>query len=218
MDVAIMVIAGLAGAGAGWLFPQFQHQLYSEPAFREAPAAGRTLLLLRVFCALIAGACLALAFRPDHYDFGPALVSAVFLLVLVALSSTDFERRRIPNKLTYPAALLAVVLCWAWPDRSVGDIAIGGAVGIGVAVLLVGLGILFGGGSLGLGIGDGKLIILLGLVIGWPGIMPALFYGIVAAGIVSLVLMVRKGRHATFSYGPYLAGGGAILLLFPSLA
>lgn len=212
-----MMSAGLVGAVAGWLFPQFQHLLYTEPAFRQQPASGRTLLLLRLFCALSAGTSLALAFRPEHYELGPAALSAVFLLALVALSSTDFERRRIPNKLTYPAAVLALAVCWAWPDRSVGDIALGGAIAVAVAVLLVGLGALFGGPGLGLGIGDGKLIIVLGLILGWPGIIPALFYGIAGAGVVSLVLIVRKGRKAFFSYGPYLAAGGAIVLLFPSL-
>jgi prepilin signal peptidase PulO-like enzyme (type II secretory pathway) len=218
MDLAAMLSAGLPGAVAGWMFPQFQHDLYTEPEFREQPATGRTLLLLRLFCAISACAGLALAFRPDHYDVGPAALSAAFLLLLVALSSTDFERRRIPNKLTYPAAVLAIVVCWAWPDRSVGDIALGGLVAVGVAALLVGLGAVVGGPGLALGIGDGKLIIVLGLILGWPGIMPALFYGIAGAGVVAVVLMVRKGRRATFSYGPYLAAGGAIVLLFPSVA
>jgi leader peptidase (prepilin peptidase)/N-methyltransferase len=216
MDAALMVMVGLAGAAAGWVFPQFQHHLYTEPDFRQQPARGRTVLLLRLFCAVAAGVALSLAFRPDHYDTGAAALSAVFLLVLVALSSTDFERRRIPNKLTYPAALLAIAVCWAWPDRSVGDIALGAGIGIAVAALMVGLGALVGGPGLALGIGDGKLIILIGLILGWPGIMPALFYGIVGAGLVALLLMVRKGRRATFSYGPYLAAGGAIVLLFPS--
>ncbi len=218
MELAVALVAGLAGATLGWFFPQFQHHLYTEPEFRAAPASGTTLLLLRAFCAMSAGVGLGLAFRPDHYGPGPALVSGAFLLILVALSSTDFERRRIPNKLTYPAAALAILICWIWPDRSIIDMAVGAAIGVGVAVVLVALGIVFGGGSMGLGIGDAKLIVVLGILLGWPGIMPALFYGILGAGVVSLVLMFHKGRHATFSYGPYLAAGGAIILLFPSLA
>ena len=218
MDLAAMLGAGLFGAVAGWMFPPFQHHLYSETEFRENPASGRTLLLLRLFCAVGAGAGLALAFRPGPYSIGPATLSALILLALVALSSTDFERRRIPNKLTYPAAVFAVAVCWAWPDRSVADIALGGGIAIAVAALMVGLGAVIGGPGLALGIGDGKLIIVLGLILGWPGIMPALFYGIAGAGVVALVLMVRKGRRATFSYGPYLAAGGAVVLLFPSLA
>ena len=147
----------------------------------------------------------------------PALLTAAFLLVLVAVSSTDFDRRRIPNKLTYPAFLVALALCWVWPDRSIAGVFIGTGAGIGAAVLLVGIGLLAGGGAMGLGIGDGKLMILMGAMVGWPGILSALFYGILAAGLVALVLLIRKGRGATFSYGPYLAAGAALLLLFPDL-
>ena len=212
-----MAIAGGFGAVIGWFFPASQHRLYSEPEFRATPAAGRKLLALRMFCLVAAGVCLGAAFRPDFYDFGPAALTAAFLLVYVALSSTDFERRRIPNKLTYPAFVAAIALCWAWPDRSVADILLGTAVGLGAAAALVGLGLLFGGGGMGLGIGDGKLMILMGATVGWPGVLPALLYGMLGAGVVAVVLLVTKGRRATFSYGPYLAAGAALVMLAPGL-
>lgn len=218
MEEILMAVAALAGAVAGWFIPAVQHHLYTEEEYRRQPARGRRLWLLRAFFIVSAAMALALAFRPNHYDAGPALLTAAFLLVLITLSSTDFERRRIPNKLTYPAAAAAIAFCWAWPDRSIADIALGAGVAAGVAIFLVGLGVFLGGSSMGLGIGDGKLIILLGFLLGWPALMPALFYGILAAGLVAVALLVRKGRGATFSYGPYLAGGGALLLLFPSLA
>lgn len=203
-----MVAAALIGAVAGWLFPAYQHNLYSEPDFRAAPASGNKLLALRIFCALAAAGCMALALRPDHYSLGPALLTAAFLLVLVGLSSTDFERRRLPNRLTYPAAIAAVAICWAWPDRSVTDIAIGAGLGTAAAALLVVL--RFGGG-------DSKLVILIGLLVGWPAIMSALLYGIIGGGLVAAGLLLRRGRRAKFAYGPYLAAGAAIVMLFPQL-
>jgi len=217
VNIAVVVVAALAGAVGGWFIPSFQHRLYTEPEFRVSPASGRRLLALRLFCAVSLAVCLAFNFRPDRYEFGPALLAAVFLAVFVVLSSTDFDRRRIPNKLTYPAMLAALVFCWAWPDRSVADIALGAAAGLAAAVVMVGLGILVGGGGLGLGIGDAKLILLLGAILGWPRFMPALLYGVLFAGIVAVAFLASRGRKSTFSYGPYLAAGGAILLLFPDL-
>ena len=217
VDTALPIVAGIVGVGFGWLLPAWQHVLYSEPEFRADPASGRVLWLLRIFVMASTGVALALAFRAELYDFGPALLTAGCLLVLTTVSSTDFERRRIPNKVTYPAFLIALALCWAWPDRSVQDILLGTGAGTLAAVLLVGLGVFFGGGGVGLGMGDGKLMILMGAMIGWPGILPALFYGVLGAGLVAIVLMVRKGRGATFSYGPYLAAGAALVLLFPDL-
>ncbi|MBK9545368.1 MAG: prepilin peptidase [Dehalococcoidia bacterium] len=93
-----------------------------------------------------AAVSLALALRPDFYEAGPALLTAACLLVLVALSSTDFDRRRIPNTLTYPAFAVALALCWAWPDRTVGEMLLG--AGVVAAMALVGFGVLLGGGGL----------------------------------------------------------------------
>lgn len=218
MEIAIMAAAALAGVAFGWWLPAVQHVLYTEPEFRAAPAAGRRLLPLRLFATVSAAAGAALALRPGHYDLGPALLSAGFAAILIALSSTDFDRRRIPNRLSYPAVLAALAVCWAWPDRTASDILLGGAAGAAAGILMVGAGVVLGGGELGLGVGDGKLMVLIGLVVGWPAIIPALFYGILGAGVVALVLMLRRGRRAKFSYGPYLAAGGILLLLFPNLA
>jgi leader peptidase (prepilin peptidase)/N-methyltransferase len=167
------------------------------------------LLLLRAFAVPAGAAALGLAFRPDHYDFGPALLTAGFLLVLLTLASTDFHRRRIPNKLTYPAAMAAMAVCWAWPDRSIAEIAIGATAALAVAVLLVFL--RFGGG-------DSKLVVVIGLLVGWPGVMPAILYGVVLGGGVALALLFVRGRGSTFAYGPYLAVGAAIVMLFPGVS
>jgi leader peptidase (prepilin peptidase)/N-methyltransferase len=213
-------IAGLVGFAAGLLAAGSQWRLYREPEFREQRLAGRRLFATRLFLGGAAGAAAALAFRPDHYDFGPALMAAAWCLVLLVLSSTDFERRRIPNRLTYPAMVAAAALSWAWPDRSAGDIWIGFAVALGGGTALFALGIVagmaLGTGEPGFGMGDVKLIALLGLVLGWPAIMGAAFIGIVAAGVVSLFYLVRRQGRRFFSYGPYLAAAGVIALLFPS--
>ena len=53
-------------------------------------------------------------------------------------------------------------------------------------------------------LGDAKLILLIGLILGWPAVFPALFLGIVAAGILSFAMIFRgRGtyglRPASFS-------------------
>jgi hypothetical protein len=54
-------------------------------------------------------------------------------------------------------------------------------------------------------------------MVGWPGIIQALFFGILFAGVVAVAFLLSKGPRATFSYGPYLAAGAALVLLFPGL-
>jgi len=218
MRIAFCIAAGLAAAAFGWFVPSVQHRLYSKPEYRENPAAGRTLLALRIFLALSCGAAFALALRPDHYALGPALLTALFALALLVTASTDFERRIIPNVISYPAIVAALAFSWAWPDRSVESIALGGAFAIGVAVALFALGIAVGallGGGAALGMGDAKLMVWIGVLAGWPAVTSALIYGVLAAGVVSIVLLVRGGARKRFSYGPYLVLGALVVILFP---
>lgn len=211
MDYAPAVIGFLTAGIAGWFAAGRQHLLFGDAALREQPATGRKLLALRTFLAVSSAVVASLAFRPDHYDFGPALLTALFGACLCVLASTDFDRRRIPDRLTVPAFALALALCWAWPDRSVADIVAGAAAGLATGVVLVVV-----GGFLGnaMGVGDGKLMILIGALVGWPAIMAALLYGIILGGVIAVVVMVRRGRRSTYAYGPYLAAGGAFVLLF----
>lgn len=203
-----MIVAGAVGIAYGAALPRYQHRLYSEAEFRAQPATGRRLWLLKAFGATAGGASLALNFRPDHYDAFPAVLTAGFLLVLVTLSSTDFDRRRIPNVVTYPAALAAMAVCWAWPDRTIAEVAVGGGAALAVALVL---------GFMRFGGGDLKLVVLMGLLLGWRGLLPALLYGFLLGGLVAMVLLVRSGRRSTFAYGPYLAIGAGAVLLFPSV-
>jgi len=208
-----------AAIAVGWFVAGWQHLLYAQPEYRESPASGRGRLALRLFVAGASGLVVGIALRPNHYDVGPAVLTAVFAAALVVISSTDLERRIIPNRLTYPAMLLAAGFCWAWPDRSVGDIWLGAAVAAGAAVALFALGILVGGAvgssASAFGMGDVKLIVLIGLLVGWPAIQGAMLIGIIAAGIPAIVLLAMGGRRRVFSYGPYLALGGLAALLWP---
>lgn len=218
MDWAFEAAAGLLGALFGYWFPAQQHRLYREAAFREAPARGARLFALRAFAMPAAALAAALAFRPGQPGGLTSALTAAFCLLLIAISSTDFDRRRIPNVLVYPGILAAVAAAPAWPDRSIGSIAAGGAAALAAAVLLLLLGALAGAAArsreTAFGLGDAKLILLIGLLTGWPAVLSALLLGIVAAGIVAGVLLVLRGRGSTYSYGPYLAAGAVVVLLW----
>ncbi len=166
-------------------------------------------LLLGLASALVVG----LALRPGHYDAGPAILTAMFGVVLLVIASTDFERRIIPNRLSYPAFVAAIAFCWAWPDRSVLQVLEGTGVALGIAALLFGLGLFFGANALGMG--DAKLLVLLGALIGWPGVMTAVFFGVIAAGLPAIAMLVAGRRRSYYSYGPYLVLGGLIVMLWP---
>ncbi len=168
--------------------------------------------------ALAAGGVCALSLRPSHYGIGTGLLSAVFGVGLVTLAGTDFKRRILPNRLTYTLLLLALAFAWAWPDRSVTDVLLGFGFAVAVAAGLIVLGLITSGGRNpggAFGVGDMKLIVLLGALLGWPLGARALILGAVFGGVVALGIMIRSGRGQTIAYGPYLIAGGLIVLLWP---
>jgi len=53
------------------------------------------------------------------------------------------------------------------------------------------------------------------LLVGLPGVVVALWLGIVSGGIVAIALLLlrRKGLRPTLPFGPFLAGGAMVVLL-----
>jgi leader peptidase (prepilin peptidase)/N-methyltransferase len=72
----------------------------------------------------------------------------------------------------------------------------------------------------GLGFGDVNLSGVIGLMLGWPGVIAGLVLGILLAGIASLGLIVimllgkRYRPNMALPYGPYLVTAAVVLLYF----
>jgi leader peptidase (prepilin peptidase)/N-methyltransferase len=138
------------------------------------------------------------------------VLGLALIAVLVPVSLIDLDTRKIPNKITAPAAVLAVAIGLVLKPSGV------------PAQLLAGL---LGGGFLlvfamayprGLGMGDVKLAGVLGLyLIG--SVAVALFAGILVAAAVGIGVMARvgvaKGRKVGIPFGPFLAVGGVLGIL-----
>jgi prepilin signal peptidase PulO-like enzyme (type II secretory pathway) len=71
-----------------------------------------------------------------------------------------------------------------------------------------------------LGFGDVNLSGVLGLILGWPLILPTLFLSILIGGVVSLVYMLtmlafrRYQLLMAIPYGPFLVSGAVLLIFF----
>ena len=140
-------------------------------------------------------------------DFGVslhALAAAVFCVALVAISAIDIERRIVPNRIVLPATLvvLAVMLAWKpsieWP-----------AAGFGAALFLFLAALAY---PAGMGMGDVKLALLLGVAVGRS---VALMVGMLSALVPSAVLFARHGgaaRKMGIPLAPFLAFGGVVAL------
>lgn len=129
--------------------------------------------------------------------------------VLAVLSWYDLTQRIIPNRIVLPAwgVTLAAQLLLHPEHRTEWLVASVAAAG---AFLLPALS--FPGA---LGMGDVKLVGLLGAALGYS-VLNGLMVGTVLAAAFSIALLVRHGaaaRRTAFAYGPFLAAGGLIVLL-----
>lgn len=131
--------------------------------------------------------------------------------IAVALTMIDIDVKRLPNAIVLPSYLVAGVLLaipavlQGEPDRLL-RMAVGAAVGFGV---LFGIRVIKPGG---MGLGDVKLMGVLGMYLGylgWAQLAVGFFAAFVVGGIVGIGLIVftETGRKARIPFGPYLIGG-----------
>ena len=139
-------------------------------------------------------------------DAGELVLGFGFCAVLAAITLTDLEHWIIPNKIVIFGVVYAVaaVLALGLGDDSQRLIAAGAGGG---ALLLVALAY-----PRGMGLGDVKLVAMMGLYLG-RSIAPALLIGFAAGSVVGIALIARHGagaRKRQIPFGPFLAFGGLI--------
>jgi leader peptidase (prepilin peptidase)/N-methyltransferase len=135
-----------------------------------------------------------------------AVVASFFCAVLVVLSVIDVERFVIPNRIVLPSAAIVLVAQTAIdpsPEWLIG--------GLAAAAFLFLLALAY---PAGMGMGDVKLALLLGFMLGRT-VPVALMIGTIAALVPSVVLLARHGKAARkikIPFGPFLALGGVVAL------
>jgi leader peptidase (prepilin peptidase)/N-methyltransferase len=166
-----------------------------SPIPSRYPAVEAATAALVATCGLVYGATLE------------AVVAASFCIVLVVLAAIDIEHRIVPNRIVLPAAAVAVVaqtLLHPSPEWAI--------AGFGAASFLLVAALVY---PQGMGMGDVKLALLLGAVLGHLVIV-ALMLAVFSALVPATVLAARHGRSArkmAIPFAPFLAFG-AIVALF----
>ena len=157
---------------------------------------------IELVTALLVGGC-GLRFGLTWY----ALLAAGFCIVLVVISAIDLEHRIIPNKIVVPATAVVLVVqeirapSLEWPLA-----ALAASLFLFIAAVAY---------PRGMGMGDVKLAMLLGAMLGRT-VAVAMMVGLLAALVPSLVIVAKHGRAAKgigIPLAPFLALG-ALAALF----
>jgi leader peptidase (prepilin peptidase)/N-methyltransferase len=147
-------------------------------------------------------------------------VTAFWCCVFLVVIFIDWESQLILNKITYPAAVIAIVILAVHtyvPDANLlppQATLINGLVSGALLLVFFLLIILLRPGAMGMG--DAKLVALIGLVSGFPLVVFSILIGVVLGGIVAIVLLAtkKKGRKDVIPYGAFLGIGPILALIF----
>jgi len=165
----------------------------------------------------------------------------VFVSALLALVFIDAEHMILPNVITYPGIVFAVIARIAIPYLSgtshfddIPSLSQGALANMPFWVTsLTGalIGALLGGGSLWLmgwtweklrgieamGLGDVKMMFMVGAYLGWRLTILTIFVGVLTGSIIGIALMARQGQRnmqMLLPFGVFLGLGAIAALLF----
>lgn len=198
--------SALLGLAVGWFLDTvIVRWVRRAPGQESAPGKRRSRTWL-VIVVTAAGFVLAYV----QFDTIWQLVFAWwFITVMVLVTFIDLEQMIIPNRIVLPSVLVGLVAAIALdPDKWwVYVIAAAGA-----ALFLFLLALVWRGG---MGAGDVKLALFMGAVLGGL-VVVAMFLAFLLGAVIGTVLMAsrRKTRHDVMPFGPYLALGSVLALLF----
>ncbi|GGK15032.1 hypothetical protein GCM10011583_53830 [Streptomyces camponoticapitis] len=156
---------------------------------------------------------------------GPRPELAVWLLLApfaVLLALVDRNVHRLPDQLTLPLAVASAALLGiaallpedggSWPTALLGGLALGACYFV-----------LFLINPNGMGFGDVKLALSLGVVLGWYGwvvLFVGAFAGFLLGSLYGLGLMIlrRANRKSAIPFGPFMISGALLGLVLGALA
>lgn len=136
---------------------------------------------------------------------GLLIVRLLFASALLVLFFTDLDTRLLPNEITVGGTVAGVLASLVLPPGIVSSL-------LGV---LLGGGVLWATGALyervrgveGMGMGDVKMLAMIGAVLGWPLMLLTLVWSSIVGGLVGVVLLASRAdaRHTALPFGSFLA-------------
>jgi leader peptidase (prepilin peptidase) / N-methyltransferase len=175
-----------------------------------------------------------------HWSFAsPTFVNTLLLSVVIILIFTDWHHRILPNVLTLPGIAVAILLSpfqsqsyysfdplsvkiasLLWPGNPQAILpwtgSLVGAIIGGGSLLLVGLAYEKLRKKQGLGMGDVKMMAMIGAFLGWPLAILTLMAGSLFGTILGILLMLlgRGNLQTKLAFGVFLGLGTAISVFY----
>jgi leader peptidase (prepilin peptidase) / N-methyltransferase len=145
---------------------------------------------------------------------GPVVLARLLLVcILIALFGIDLEHQILPNSITLPGIVIGFVFSLfgppGWKDSLIG-ILLGGGILYGIA-----WGYYLWRREEGMGMGDVKMLAMLGAFLGWQAVLVTLVLASFSGAIIGVILMSTQKGDMKFAlpFGTFLALG-AVAAMF----
>ena len=200
-------------------------------------SCGKSISVQYPLVELLTG--LAFYFCARTWEFGPpTYVNSLFLAIIIVLILTDYHHRILPNRLTLPGTVAGILLSSFQSPEVYGDVvslnlaSLFGFENAPAALPWIGsiLGALIGGGLLlvvgvayeklrkrqGLGMGDVKMMAMVGAFLGWRLALLTIFAGSLIGTIAGIFLMLFRhlNLQAKLAFGVFLGIASAMALFY----
>ena len=145
--------------------------------------------------------------------FGFDLLITYYLLLitcfLIVIFVYDLRHYLILDKIVFPAIIIVLFY----------QVFIGNFLNPFLSALLAGgffLSLVIVSKGKWMGMGDVKFAILMGLILGWPNILLALFLSFFSGAIIGIILILfgKKGLKSQIPFGPFLVGSTILIMLY----
>ena len=170
----------------------------------------------RYFLVELLTALLAVALVRRFGPGAPVLVYFVFTAALVTVTFIDLDHQIIPNVISLPGVIVGIfcsffALITVTPLSSLLGAGLGGGILFVVAAAYRSI-----RGEEGIGMGDVKLLAMIGAFLGWRAIPFALLAASFTGSVVGVAAMIRQGVGSRYPipFGPFLSFGAVCYLFF----
>lgn len=135
---------------------------------------------------------------------------SILVLALITCSFIDIRYKIIPNIITYPGIVIGLVFTLLTNQQNLILAFMGVLIPAGFLFLIT---YLYPGG---LGLGDVKLVAMIGAFIGWQHTLLVIFIGALVGSVLGIILMVIGviNRQTRIPFGPFISLGVLLILFF----
>ena len=145
---------------------------------------------------------------------GPLVASRLILIcILIALFGIDLEHQILPNTITLPGIVIGLLFSLFVPP-GITDAVIGAVLGGGI-LYAIAAGYYLWRREEGMGMGDVKMLAMLGAFLGWKAVLVTLVFASFSGAFVGIAMMAvqRGGMKYALPFGTFLALG-AVAAMF----